>query len=399
MKVLVELTQNVKKRTTYLINRYCLFVIRESATPPTSAGESSKRIDVLDGLRGVAVMAVIGFHYFSRWTLPLNTANLYPYDAAFASLPYFRFGYLGVHLFFLVSGFVISLTLTRCGTSREFFIRRFARLFPAMVLAASATFAIVQIAPPHFWALKACDFLPSLTFIDPSLYKRLFGLDCGFIDGAYWSLFIEVRFYVWAALLYFLASRKSFLRNSALLMNVAIAVLVLGYVVPSMPVGLGIAHLLLFPEFAPWLFSGVAFHFIWNDRSNLTAWAMVIEGMIANVARSLASVGGVEWIFVLGIYALFVAFALHLQALRLFRAHWLTRLGTASYTLYLLHQYIGVTTIATLAASLRITGRTSLLIAFFVAAGLAVSSIAIYDIYEVPARRYITRWGRQLMRT
>jgi len=363
---------------------------------PTSAGESSERIDVLDGLRGVAVIAVIGFHYFSRWTLPLNTTNLYPYGAALASFPLFRFGYLGVHLFFLVSGFVISLTLTRCETSREFFIRRFARLFPAMVLAASATFVIVQVLPPHFFSLKARDFLPSLTFTDPYVYKLLLGFDCEFIDGAYWSLFVEVRFYVWAALVYFCASRSMFLRNSALLMNASMAVLLLEIMAVRAP-GLGIADLLLFPEFAPWLFSGVAFFFIWKDRLNVTAWVMVIEGLTVNVSRSLSVVGGVEWMFVLGTYALFVAFALHVNALRFLGTHWLTRVGAASYTLYLLHQKIGVTTIASVAASLGVTGRISLLIALFVAGGLAVASIAIYDLYEVPTRRYITRWGRQVL--
>jgi peptidoglycan/LPS O-acetylase OafA/YrhL len=161
--------------------------------------------------------------------------------------------------------------------------------------------------------------------------------------------------------------------------------------------GLGIADLLLFPEFAPWLFSGVAFFFIWKDRLNVTAWVMVIEGLTVNVSRSLSVVGGVEWMFVLGTYALFVAFALHVNALRFLGTHWLTRVGAASYTLYLLHQKIGVTTIASVAASLGVTGRISLLIALFVAGGLAVASIAIYDLYEVPTRRYITRWGRQVL--
>src|SRR5450631_2490401 len=113
-----------------------------------AAGE---RIDILDGLRGVAVLAVIGFHYFSRWTFPLNEKNLYPYGDVFAHVPFFRFGYLGVNLFFLVSGFVITLTLARCNSSREFFVKRFSRLMPAMVLASSATFLIVRLLPTHFW--------------------------------------------------------------------------------------------------------------------------------------------------------------------------------------------------------------------------------------------------------
>jgi peptidoglycan/LPS O-acetylase OafA/YrhL len=358
--------------------------------------QSGDRIDVLDGLRGVAVVAVIGYHYFSRWAIPQNVSNLYPYGAVLAELPCFRFGYLGVFLFFLVSGFVISMTLTRCKTSREFFIRRFARLVPPMILAASATFVVVKFLPPHFWTVKACDFLPSLTFTDPVIYRRVLGLDCEFIDDAYWSLFVEIRFYVWAALLYFSMRREAFLRNSALLMNASLAVLALELVVGHLP-GRAIAEGLLFPQFSPWLFSGVAFFFIWRDRSSITAWLMVFEGLTANIAYSITTVGGAEWMCVVGIYALFLGLSLHTNALRFLGARWLVRVGAASYTLYLLHQNIGVTTIAALAATLGLTGRWSIGVAIFIALGLAIASIAIYDNYEVPARRYVTRWGRQLL--
>lgn len=354
------------------------------------------RINVLDGLRGVAVLAVIGFHYFSRFTPPENAENLYPYGSLLALVPVFQFGYLGVHLFFLVSGFVISLTLTQCDSWRDFLVRRFARLAPAMLLCSSITFLIVGILAPRFWSLSTCSFVPSLTFVDPLIYKRLFGLDCGFMDSAYWSLFVEVRFYALAALLYFAGSRPRFLRNCAIVLSIAIAVLLLERFRSGTP-GLGIADLVLFPEFAPWLFGGVAFYFIWHEPGNRLAWVIVGEALLAAIARSRIDAGGTEWIAVVAIFALFGTFALKLGVTKVFGARWLSRIGSASYSLYLLHQRIGVTAIAVLAGAVGVSGPASIGVALAVAVALAFAAIAIYDWYEIPARRLITRVGGKLL--
>lgn len=353
------------------------------------------RLEVLDGFRGVACLAVVGYHYFSRWTIPLNPTNLYPYGDVLARLPCFRYGYLGVNLFFLVSGFVISLTLMRCGTWREFVVRRAARLIPAMVLAASATFVVIRLLPPHFWTVTLQDFLPSLTFTDPFVYKKLIGLDTNFMDGAYWSLFVEVRFYAWAALLYFAAKPGTFLRNSAVVMNVSIAVLLLKNLAPDLP-HLMAADLLLFPEYAPWLFAGVALFFIWRDKSNWLAWSVVVESLLTVIGKSIVDARGLEWALIIGIYALFIAFSMGSNTLRVFGVRWLTRAGAASYTLYLLHQEIGVTVIGALSGAADMTGPRSAMIAVFVVIGLAFASVMIYEYYEVPARRQFVRRANRL---
>jgi len=364
---------------------------------PNSPAKPSERIGSLDGLRAVACLAVVGYHYFSRWTPPLNALDLYPYSAALATTPVFSFGYMGVQLFFLVSGFVITLTLSRCETARDFAIRRFARLFPAMLLAATATFVVLRVMHPHYWTMQACNFLPSLTFTHPYIYLHLFGIDCQFMDGVYWSLFVEVRFYAWAALLYFGVSRTKFLRNAGLLMSVAIAVQVLKHFYAGSAL-LGLADWIFFPRYAPWLFSGVAYYFVWQDRSNRFAWLIACEGLVANLTYSLADPGGAEWVVVLALYALFTAFALRLEMLRIFGGPVLTSIGAASYSLYLLHEYIGITAIGALAAAFGVSGAASIPLAFIVAVALVLASIAIYRLYEDPARRLVTRWGNRLLR-
>ncbi len=83
----------------------------------------SQRLATLDGLRTIAILAVVAFHYCYRWGPPLNPASLYPYGTALAGLPDVRLGQYGVQLFFVISGFVIALTLERCRTPGEFAVR------------------------------------------------------------------------------------------------------------------------------------------------------------------------------------------------------------------------------------------------------------------------------------
>ncbi len=362
-----------------------------SAATPDALGDG--RIGALDGMRAIACLAVVGFHFFTTWTLPRNTADLYPYGNVLAEVPLFAYGYLGVQLFFLVSGFVIALTLTRCASPQEFILRRFARLFPPMLVASAATYVVLRNLSPHYWTVGACYFLPSLTFVHPYVYDRLFGLtDCGFMDGAYWSLFIEVRFYAWAALLYFGLPRRWFLPGCAVLMGLGIADWLLRHVIHQ-SVTLVVGDLLLFSRYAPWLYSGVAFFALWTDPRDRLAWALVGVGFAASVLFSSIGAQGYEWAGVVALYGLFLAFVRHARAIRILEARWLTAVGAASYSLYLLHQQIGVTATAAIARALGWTGARSLVIPVVVAAALVLASIALYRYVEVPTRRWITGHG------
>jgi peptidoglycan/LPS O-acetylase OafA/YrhL len=100
-----------------------------------SGGRSSYRPDI-DGLRAVAVLAVLAFHAFP---------NAVPG------------GFAGVDIFFVISGFLISriiLTQLKSGTFTfgEFYARRIRRIFPALTLVLLATVAF------GWWTLLPADF-------------------------------------------------------------------------------------------------------------------------------------------------------------------------------------------------------------------------------------------------
>src|SRR2546430_2652712 len=83
------------------------------------------RFAELDLLRGVAALWVVLFHYTTQYS------RLYVPDRR--DLLGFEFpdGTLGVYLFFMISGFVIFMTLHRSERPLDFVVSRFARLYPA----------------------------------------------------------------------------------------------------------------------------------------------------------------------------------------------------------------------------------------------------------------------------
>ncbi len=156
------------------------------------------RINYLDGHRGVAILLVLMFHAFSRWP------ELVPYGNDYSEFPLFKYGYLGVQLFFLISGFVILMTLEKCNNVPSFIYRRWLRLFPAMLICSLIIFLTAGIFTERpNGQPELIDLMAGLSFIDPYIWLKTTGIQLQSIEGAFWSLYVEFKFYVIAAILYF----------------------------------------------------------------------------------------------------------------------------------------------------------------------------------------------------
>lgn len=373
----------------------------ESGTPERkregSGGMSQPRarIQALDGMRAIAILLVIGFHYGARWTTPHIHGNLYPYGDVLARWPLITHGNMGVELFFIVSGFVIALTLAGCTGWREFALKRCARLGPTMWLCAAITFVGLALIPEAPFHPEARDFLPSLSFIDPSLFTRLFHSPFGSIDGVYWSLFIEVKFYFWAALLYFSGRRDRFLARcfSALLIVEAVD---LGARIWGQTAVSGLLEFFVFPGYLPWFAAGVGFYELYRNRSNGLAAATVIAAWLILVARIASgdTIDSAELLISVAFLALFAAFVYQPRLLAPLQWRPLVSIGAASYSLYLLHQSLGVALIAWLAHVLGWWGEArSLVLAPLVGLLFILAATWIYRVWEVPAKSWILTLG------
>jgi peptidoglycan/LPS O-acetylase OafA/YrhL len=162
-----------------------------------------KYIPALQGLRGIAVLAVVIYHCHPR----LQGTWLYG-----ASL----WGWAGVNLFFVLSGFLITSILLETRDKphyfRNFYARRALRIWPVYVL----VLAVVYLEAPWFigptiaQAVKTAPWLAYFFFV-----QNLFHLALPPALGQTWSLAIEEQYYfVWAPLVQML--KKPWMMASAL---------------------------------------------------------------------------------------------------------------------------------------------------------------------------------------
>lgn len=150
---------------------------------------TDSRIPVLDLLRLAAVGAVILCHY-GFWG-PTST-NGVSQVALPALAPVGQYGFLGVSVFFAISGFVIAYSAE--GRSWVgFIIARFSRIYPTFLLCMTLTFAITLATGVGHYDVTRTQWFANFFIAAPFLGQP-------YVDTAYWSLVIEVAFYGWIAL-------------------------------------------------------------------------------------------------------------------------------------------------------------------------------------------------------
>ncbi|GKQ49254.1 acyltransferase [Bradyrhizobium sp. Ce-3] len=143
---------------------------------------------MLDLLRLAAVGAVILYHYGFWGTASHGVQKVaLPYLAPIA-----QYGFLGVPVFFAISGFVIAYS-AEGRTPVGFAIARFSRIYPTFVICMTFTFLATLLLGHDYFHATWQQWLANLFIAAPMLGQP-------YMDDAYWSLVIEVVFYAWVAL-------------------------------------------------------------------------------------------------------------------------------------------------------------------------------------------------------
>ena len=265
---------------------------------------SSKRIDSLDALRGLAALAVCWKHLTDSFALPrfLQVSGTY--------------GWLGVEVFFVISGFVIPYTLHksgyRVGQYFTFVWKRIVRLEPPYLLSILVVLLIGYLAA-HAPGYQGAPYHPSTTQVLLHLgYLNAFA-HYDWLNSVYWTLAIEFQYYLALGLLFpLLCARNSKTRYAVLAMLSVLAF------IPSKS--------LIFPYLFLFLLGIVSFHY----------WIGLIR---TRVYIGLVLALGIGAVLTLGflISTVGVATACVISFVRLRQFAVLKFLGMISYSLYLTH--------------------------------------------------------------
>ncbi len=179
--------------------------MRNTVNDPKS---QSGRLQCIDVLRGIAILGVILMH------LPHDAPGGYRLNPWFFPAWLMDFGYLGVHLFVLISGFCIHrrAAIERKNSGQwnvswgSFWLRRFWRLYPPYILAIALSILAAKFLhdrAPSGAEPSAADLLTHGMMIH-NLFRE-FATSLG--NGAFWSLGMEEQLYALYALLLFLLRR------------------------------------------------------------------------------------------------------------------------------------------------------------------------------------------------
>jgi peptidoglycan/LPS O-acetylase OafA/YrhL len=144
----------------------------------------------IDSLRGIAAIIVLISHYTWAYDFHYHILAQHPF--------HFPYGDMGVQIFFIISGFVIFMTLKRVKTIKEFIISRFSRLYPTYWLCIIITVVATMLFPiPTLGHYTLKEILLNITMV-AGLFK------IRYIDQVYWSLEVELFFYIILGLIFYI---------------------------------------------------------------------------------------------------------------------------------------------------------------------------------------------------
>ncbi|MBM7493242.1 peptidoglycan/LPS O-acetylase OafA/YrhL [Micromonospora luteifusca] len=307
-----------------------------SVAPAAPPPAKRPRLAVLDGLRLVAAVSVVFCHYTaSNDAWDQNAKQLFPFLHQFS-----QYGWLGVEVFFLISGFVICMSAWNKSLG-DFVVSRVARLYPAYWIAIVLAVTVISIWPSVRYVRSWTDVAVNLTMLQEGLGVRN-------VDGVYWTLFIELKFYLlFAIVVGFGVTYRRCVLFCGLWTVASLAATVAG------------GDLLVMwaePLYSPYFIAGIALYLIY--RFGPTAVPFGILGLSFILAELTVTRRVARLTFdttnehhpiatwpaqaVVAVAFCFMTL-LALGAFNRIQWRWLTTAGALTYPLYLLHQDIGLT--------------------------------------------------------
>jgi peptidoglycan/LPS O-acetylase OafA/YrhL len=284
----------------------------------------------IETLRIFGAVSVLLYHYTFRGVLLNGTkVPLFPIIGTFS-----RYGYLGVNLFFMISGFVILLSALN-KSPLNFAISRMDRLYPTYWVSVTLTTVIVIILTNN--SIPTRQYLVNLTMIQDYF-------DIQSIDGVYWTLSVELKFYFSIFLLILTKQIDKY----HIWIPVWLATTII-YLIFSQPFFMG---WFISPFYSSYFISGILFYLIYARGITWQKISVLIISMSISIYYTIFQVDGfikvptlidriIAPIIVISFYALF--YLICSKKLIIKGSKILLICGGVTYPIYLLHARIGKT--------------------------------------------------------
>ncbi|HEX3539307.1 MAG TPA: acyltransferase [Acidimicrobiales bacterium] len=288
------------------------------------------RMYELDLLRFLAAASVVAFHFtYGNHALGLNPVA---YPAPLMAVT--KYGFLGVQIFFFISGIVI-LNSAQSGSGRRFAISRIVRLYPAYWACVTLTFLVINMAGTRH--IPVSDYVVNMTMLEGFVLHPL-------VDAVYWTLQVELVFYgiIWLTLVAGQMKRITLVLWAWLGVAAALSAAQLaGVVVPNrFVVAIG---------YAPYFVTGAAAALITRGNRSRPVVAMLVAAGGLSLVRAIFDARNandhyhaINTSVAVAIVAVSMVVVLAVAFGRLSRIGrpWMVSLGLLTYPLYLIHDEV-----------------------------------------------------------
>lgn len=300
-------------------------------------GTNRERLYHLDLIRFIAALYVVFYHYGFRGFNKDNMSLL-----QFEGIEFFsKYGYLGVDLFFIISGFVILMSAMNSNIV-SFVISRVSRLYPAYWVCIVLTSIVIVIWGANRYSVTPYVFLTNLT-----MFNGFFNIE--YVDGVYWSLLVELKFYIIIGII-LLTQKMKYL-----------TLLIYGWLAVSLyfllasqfewNLVLSVINYFLIPKWCSYFIAGMLFFLIKKDGNligriipllfclGLSLGYATVKLDILNDHFNNVFSFSVVFLFIILFYFIFLMISTN--RLTFLNKPMFLKLGMLTYPLYLLHQNIG----------------------------------------------------------
>jgi peptidoglycan/LPS O-acetylase OafA/YrhL len=320
----------------------------------TRVVSSGRFIPEIDGLRFIAIGTVVLFHLAINLSIRAPETYALPESGSWLATVA-RYGFHGVELFFVISGFILALPFAAARLRArppvrlgQYFLRRVTRLEPPYIICMIVFFLALVVIKGQSAAVMWPHLLASLGYVHNLVYG-----EASLINNVAWSLEIEIQFYLLVPLLATVfAIRRPFRRRAVIvglsLLSIAGHVLIFGEHAWLSLTILNFLHFFLIGflladiYLVEWNEAPVR-HIGW-DLASLLGWPALFWVWSYSAFESRASASGGDTL-ASGVFFPMCAFFLYCAVFRgsltnrIMTTPWITTIGGMCYSIYLLHNY------------------------------------------------------------